>query len=121
MNVVIAIIQNANEMFVQFSWQINLFKSPKIILTPLRCCFFYHAQLFYASPAVFFIVLFYFFYNLDALPTANFQDFKQGKKALDHIRSLSKDFPMAVMEFWCGWFDHWGESHQGHSSSGNVK
>ena len=32
MNVVIVTIQNANEIFVQFSWQIN-FKSPKITLT----------------------------------------------------------------------------------------
>lgn len=56
------------------------------------------------------------FYN-NALPTANFQDFNQGKMILEHIKSLSEDFPLAVMEFWSGWFDHWGEEHNSRSPS----
>jgi len=53
----------------------------------------------------------------DALPTANFQSFVQGMAIFDYISSISPDFPLMNMEFWVGWFDHWGEPTQhGHSS-----
>ena len=32
---------------------------------------------------------------------------------LNVLRSLQPDRPVMVMEFWTGWFDHWGEKHGG--------
>ncbi|VDI59419.1 Hypothetical predicted protein, partial [Mytilus galloprovincialis] len=52
------------------------------------------------------------FYN-QALPTVNFQNFQNGKTDFERIKAQSKDFPLMVMEFWSGWFDHWGEEHHG--------
>ncbi|KAK3586162.1 hypothetical protein CHS0354_017268 [Potamilus streckersoni] len=48
-----------------------------------------------------------------ALPTANFQHFDQSKDLMDTIANWSEDFPLMVMEFWTGWFDHWGSGHGG--------
>lgn len=45
----------------------------------------------------------------DTLATVNF-----GTKAKDGFNDLArfqKDKPKMVMEFWCGWFDHWKEKH----------
>lgn len=46
-----------------------------------------------------------------ALPTVNFMKFPLGKVLVDQVRSASPDFPILVMEFWSGWFDHWGKPH----------
>lgn len=57
-----------------------------------------------------------FFQNFlvsEALPTVNFQNFQNGKTDFERIKAQSKDFPLMVMEFWSGWFDHWGEEHHG--------
>lgn len=35
------------------------------------------------------------------------------------IREWSPDFPLMVMEFWPGWFDHWGQPHKGLDIPGN--
>ncbi|XP_033744592.1 beta-galactosidase-1-like protein 2 [Pecten maximus] len=48
-----------------------------------------------------------------ALPTANFPEMGDGQKLFDMIREWSPDFPLMVMEFWPGWFDHWGQGHKG--------
>ena len=32
---------------------------------------------------------------------------------LNVLRTLQPDRPVMVMEFWTGWFDHWGEKHGG--------
>ncbi|XP_071095299.1 beta-galactosidase-1-like protein 2 [Haliotis cracherodii] len=46
-----------------------------------------------------------------ALPTANFQDYEKSSKEFNAIRELNPDFPLMVMEYWSGWFDHWGSAH----------
>lgn len=49
----------------------------------------------------------------DVLMTANFQDAEQGHLMLEYIRNVKQPrMPLMVMEFWTGWFDHWGEGHQ---------
>uniref|UniRef100_K1PC55 Beta-galactosidase-1-like protein 2 n=1 Tax=Magallana gigas TaxID=29159 RepID=K1PC55_MAGGI len=50
---------------------------------------------------------------LDALPTANFPSMEDGSKLFRMIREWSPEFPLMVMEFWPGWFDHWGQPHKG--------
>ncbi|KAL8573923.1 hypothetical protein ACOMHN_029370 [Nucella lapillus] len=47
----------------------------------------------------------------DALPTANFKEFDKGRGNFELIRQINEDFPLMVMEFWTGWFDHWGQPH----------
>lgn len=32
-------------------------------------------------------------------------------KAFDCLKGIQDDLPRTCMEFWCGWFDHWGEIH----------
>ncbi|XP_046570980.1 beta-galactosidase-1-like protein 2 [Haliotis rubra] len=46
-----------------------------------------------------------------ALPTANFQDYEKSSKEFNEIRKLNPEFPLMVMEYWSGWFDHWGAKH----------
>lgn len=36
--------------------------------------------------------------------------------AFRDIKAMQPDMPIMVGEFWCGWFDHWGEEHCGRSS-----
>lgn len=48
-----------------------------------------------------------------ALPTANFPEMGDGQKLFDLIREWNSAFPLMVMEFWPGWFDHWGQKHKG--------
>ena len=48
-----------------------------------------------------------------ALMTANFQDIKLGAHMLEMLREKQPGMPRMCMEFWTGWFDHWGENpHQ---------
>ncbi|KAK7106330.1 hypothetical protein V1264_017596 [Littorina saxatilis] len=47
----------------------------------------------------------------DALPTVNFKDTEQGRTGFEVIKQENPDFPLMVMEFWTGWFDHWGQPH----------
>lgn len=56
---------------------------------------------------------------LDALPTANFPSMEDGSKLFRMIREWSPEFPLMVMEFWPGWFDHWGQPHKGLDIPGN--
>ena len=45
--------------------------------------------------------------------TANFQDVKLGAHMLEMLREKQPGMPRMCMEFWTGWFDHWGENpHQ---------
>ncbi|XP_022901561.2 beta-galactosidase-1-like protein 2 [Onthophagus taurus] len=46
----------------------------------------------------------------DVLYTANFQI--DAKKELDILKSYQPNKPCMVMEFWTGWFDHWGDKHE---------
>ena len=53
------------------------------------------------------------------LPTANF-----GSDATDGfamLRAYSPDGPPVCMEFWNGWFDHWGEPHHTRDSADAAK
>lgn len=43
------------------------------------------------------------------LSTCNFGS--RGAKAYEMFRRFRKDDPFMCMEFWNGWFDHWGEEH----------
>lgn len=51
------------------------------------------------------------------LMTANFQE-NAGRHFDDLIRFQGADKPLMVMEFWTGWFDHWGEKHHVYSANG---
>ncbi|XP_033762516.1 beta-galactosidase-1-like protein 2 isoform X2 [Pecten maximus] len=46
-----------------------------------------------------------------ALPTVSFSNFEEGKTALDHITSLSTDFPLFVSNYWSGRNNFWGDSY----------
>ncbi|CAE1302985.1 Beta-galactosidase-1-like protein 3,Beta-galactosidase-1-like protein 2,Beta-galactosidase [Acanthosepion pharaonis] len=46
-----------------------------------------------------------------ALPTANFGNFNKGQKIFKAIGDSNPKYPLMVMEFWSGWFDHWGNKH----------
>ncbi|MET3938889.1 beta-galactosidase [Paenibacillus sp. PvP094] len=43
------------------------------------------------------------------LATVNFGSGTQG--AFDKLRTYQAEEPLMCMEYWNGWFDHWGESH----------
>jgi beta-galactosidase len=43
------------------------------------------------------------------LPTANFGD--RAAESFEVLRAYAPDAPPVCMEFWNGWFDHWGEPH----------
>ena len=45
-------------------------------------------------------------------PTANGQTVEEIRPNFEIIKKLSSDFPLMVMEFWTGWFDHWGRVHE---------
>lgn len=56
---------------------------------------------------------------LDVLPTVNFGSApKENFAALDKHR---KDVPHTCMEYWCGWFDHWGEKHHARSMESSME
>ncbi|MFI6319121.1 beta-galactosidase family protein [Nonomuraea sp. NPDC050556] len=44
-----------------------------------------------------------------ALATVNFGS--EPEKAFATLREFRPDDPLFCMEFWCGWFDHWGHEH----------
>lgn len=47
------------------------------------------------------------------LMMANFQDIRLGSEMLDVLKEKQPGLPRMCMEFWSGWFDHWGDkSHQ---------
>ncbi|KAL3887320.1 hypothetical protein ACJMK2_027262 [Sinanodonta woodiana] len=50
------------------------------------------------------------FYN-ESMPSLNFKETIKGQKAVSQLRKISSEFPILVMEFWTGWFDHWGNRH----------
>ena len=41
--------------------------------------------------------------------TANFGS--RAEEEFAKLREYQPDAPLMCMEFWCGWFDHWGEPH----------
>ena len=41
--------------------------------------------------------------------TVNFQ--RDPEEPLNKLADHQPDKPMMVMEFWTGWFDHWGHGH----------
>jgi len=45
----------------------------------------------------------------DVFKTVNFAF--DAKEAFAKLREYQPDGPLMVMEFWSGWFDHWGEPH----------
>ena len=45
----------------------------------------------------------------DVYATVNFGS--NAKDGFNDLALFQKDKPKMVMEFWCGWFDHWGEKH----------
>ena len=52
------------------------------------------------------------------LPTLNF-----GSRASSAFSALKPfgDVPKMCMEFWCGWFDHWGEKHHTRGAESTLK
>ena len=50
----------------------------------------------------------------DLWKTANFGSNPQG--AFEMLRKFQPDGPDMCMEFWCGWFDHWGKGHHTRSA-----
>ncbi|GAB1604670.1 beta-galactosidase-1-like protein 2 [Argonauta hians] len=54
----------------------------------------------------------------NVLLTANFANAAAGRMIFDKITEINPDNPLMVMEFWTGWFDHWGNKyHQTRSVS----
>lgn len=49
------------------------------------------------------------------LKTVNFGS--QARDAFKKLEEYQPNAPAMCMEFWNGWFDHWGESHHGRSAS----
>lgn len=47
----------------------------------------------------------------DVLKTVNFGS--KSERAFKQLRKYQKEGPLMCMEFWNGWFDHWGEEHHG--------
>lgn len=45
----------------------------------------------------------------DVFATVNFGS--AAKDGFNNLELFQKNKPKMVMEFWCGWFDHWGEKH----------
>lgn len=45
----------------------------------------------------------------DLLQTANFD--QSATAQFDKLKTLQPNKPTMAMEFWSGWFDHWGENH----------
>lgn len=45
----------------------------------------------------------------DVYKTLNFGS--HAKTAFDSLKGFQEGLPKTCMEFWCGWFDHWGERH----------
>jgi len=44
--------------------------------------------------------------------TANFQEKDHGFIMFEYLKNVKQPkMPLMVMEFWTGWFDHWGEKH----------
>lgn len=49
---------------------------------------------------------------LAALVTANFQEQTHGYLMKEYLANIKQPGrPFMAMEFWTGWFDHWGEKH----------
>ncbi|MFE4593253.1 glycoside hydrolase family 35 protein [Streptomyces laurentii] len=48
------------------------------------------------------------------LATANFGS--GARKGFETLRRHQPDGPLMCMEFWCGWFDHWGHKHVGRAA-----
>ena len=47
------------------------------------------------------------------LMTANFQEKSHGYLMFEYLKNVKqRDMPLMVMEFWTGWFDHWGAKHE---------
>ncbi|KAL4229127.1 Beta-galactosidase-1-like protein 2 [Mactra antiquata] len=51
------------------------------------------------------------FYD-ETLPTVNFMKIHLGETLFKVVKTIDKEFPLMVMEFWAGWFDHWENSHK---------
>ncbi len=45
----------------------------------------------------------------DTLATVNFGS--ESAHSFNKLREYRPDSPLMCGEFWCGWFDHWGEAH----------
>jgi hypothetical protein len=55
------------------------------------------------------------------LATANFQEQDHGYLMFEYMKNvLQPGKPLMVMEFWSGWFDHWGEKHHIWPLEGNI-
>lgn len=55
----------------------------------------------------------------DILPTVNF-----GSNPADNFAALDRHrqgIPHTCMEYWCGWFDHWGEKHHARSMESSME
>lgn len=55
----------------------------------------------------------------EALPTGNFGS--QVEKQFDVMKKYVGKGPLVCMEFWCGWFDAWGEEHHTSNLEQNKK
>lgn len=53
----------------------------------------------------------------DVFKTVNFAF--DTKEAFAKLREYQPDGPLMVMEFWSGWFDHWGEEHHVSADGGD--
>ena len=54
----------------------------------------------------------------DCLCVANFGS--RSETAFDLLSDFRPDQPLMCGEFWCGWFDHWGEAHHTRTADDTV-
>lgn len=52
------------------------------------------------------------------LQTANFQNGPEN--LFSRLREVQPDMPVMAMEFWAGWFNHWGDASQGGTTPENF-
>ncbi len=55
----------------------------------------------------------------DVLVCGNFGSQIEGK--MQYIKDFRPNQPYVCMEFWCGWFDHWGEPHHTRSTQEKME
>lgn len=55
-----------------------------------------------------------------ALITANFKKVDKAKTLMEHLKSVQPSAPFFAVEFWSGWFDHWGEVHNTMEVKGQI-
>ena len=52
--------------------------------------------------------------------TGNFKGLHGGQEIFNYMTDKQPMEPLMVMEYWSGWFDHWGEIHNTQTLQGSL-